>query len=346
MIPVSLPGGNFYVLMAASLACLSTLLTWLAVLATSRSARLWLGGHRRAGGLLMALLALVGLVFPYQQFSLWLAAQRDAEADAGRSAQLAQATRLAGVDMPAGSTLRLARPGDLSSFDLAAFPAGQPARIGGLEATRLFHYPPSGKRPEMLSAEIERDQAQEGWLCARGHRVEFVMRGGEPRFESCHLAIGNTLDGQPVPAGAWLKLRDDAIGGAPDPASGAPRWLLRTEGSEALDIGGMPLLKVDLELDASRRRTRFEGLLARETTLGDLTYPTGTRVLSAAPGLAGAQAGDLLFSPSRGRAARQAGGGDVAAGKSVLQSPDGTLRAVLTNREAGVLDVATVRLAP
>ena len=35
MIPVSLPGGNFYVLMAVSLACLSTLLTWLAVLATS-----------------------------------------------------------------------------------------------------------------------------------------------------------------------------------------------------------------------------------------------------------------------------------------------------------------------
>ena len=35
--------------MAASLACLSTLLTWLAVLATTRSARHWLGDHRRIG---------------------------------------------------------------------------------------------------------------------------------------------------------------------------------------------------------------------------------------------------------------------------------------------------------
>ena len=53
MIPVSLPGGNFYVLMVVSLACLSTLLTWLAVLATSRGARLWLGEHRRGGAILM-----------------------------------------------------------------------------------------------------------------------------------------------------------------------------------------------------------------------------------------------------------------------------------------------------
>lgn len=64
MIPVSLPGGNFYVLMAASLACLATLLTWLAVLATTRSARLWLGDHRRTGTVLMTFLALVGAIFP------------------------------------------------------------------------------------------------------------------------------------------------------------------------------------------------------------------------------------------------------------------------------------------
>ena len=71
MIPVSLPGGNFYVLMVVSLACLSTLLTWLAVLATSRGARLWLGEHRRGGAILMALLAVIGGIFPYQQLSQW-----------------------------------------------------------------------------------------------------------------------------------------------------------------------------------------------------------------------------------------------------------------------------------
>ena len=69
MIPVSLPGGNFYVLMAVSLACLSTLLTWLAVLATSRGARHWLGGHRRLGTILMTALALLGAIFPINSWA-------------------------------------------------------------------------------------------------------------------------------------------------------------------------------------------------------------------------------------------------------------------------------------
>ena len=90
----------------------------------------------------------------------------------------------------------------------------------------------------------------------------------------------------------------------------------------------------------------LEGLLARDTTLGAMTYPPGTRVLTATPRLPGAQPGDLLFSPSRGRSARRDGGEDVAAGSSVLQAPDGTVRSVLSNREAGVLDVAAMRMTP
>ncbi|MGE6918122.1 hypothetical protein [Achromobacter kerstersii] len=356
MIPVSLPGGNFYVLMAASLACLATLLTWLAVLATTRSARLWLGDHRRVGTTLMTFLALVGAIFPYQQFSLWFAAQRDAQADADRKTTLAHATRLAGVDMPAGTVLSLTRPGELASFDRAVFPETQPAPVLGVNATQLFRYAATPKQPETLSVEIARDQAQEGWLCAHGHRLEFVMQGGQPRFSSCHLAIGNTLDKQPVPAGAWLKV-DEAARGTPLDAGAtatanatanatSPRWLLRTEGSDALNLHQMPLLKVDMRLDAQRRMLNFEGLLARETVLGSMTYPPGTRVLSAPPRLPGAQPGDLLFSPSRGRAARREGGEEVSAGNSVLQAPDGTVRSVLSNREAGVLDVAAMRMAP
>ncbi|MBB1597620.1 hypothetical protein [Achromobacter sp. UMC46] len=346
MIPVSLPGGNFYVLMAASLACLATLLTWLAVLATTRSARLWLGGHRRAGTVLMAFLALVGAIFPYQQFSLWFSAQRDAQADAGRKTTLAHATRLAGVDMPAGTVLSLTRPGELASFDRAVFPDTLPAPVQGVAATQLFRYAATSRQPETLSAEITRDQAQEGWLCAHGHRIEFAVLGGQPRFASCHLAIGNTLDQQPVPPGAWLKVDEAARGTLPDAAASTARWLLRTEGSEALTLRQMPLLKVDMRLDGGRRILDFEGLLARETVLGAMTYPPGTRVLAANPRLPGAQPGDLLFSPSRGRSARRSGFEDVAAGQSVLQAPDGTVRSVLSNRDAGVLDVAAMRMAP
>lgn len=346
MIPVSLPGGNYYVLMAVSLACLSTLLTWLAVLATSRGARLWLGDHRRGGTILMALLALVGGIFPYQQLGQWLAAQRDARLGASLNLVLAQPTRLAGVDMPTGTALRLATPGDPASFDRATFPDGQPATVQGVRATRLFHYPATSRQPESLSVEIDRDQALDGWLCAHGHRVEFVMQGGQPRFSSCHLAIGNSLNQQPVPPGAWLKVDEAARGSAPDPASPAPRWLLRAEGSEPLTVAGMPLLKVDMTLDAQRRLLAFEGLLGRESTLGGITYPTGTRMLTAGPRVPGVQPGDLLFSPSRGRSARQADGKEIAAGMSVLQAPDGTVRRVLSNREAGVLDVAAMRTAP
>jgi len=346
MIPVSLPGGNFYVLMVASLACLATLLTWLAVLATTPSARLWLGDHRRAGTILMTILALVGAIFPYQQLSVWFSAQRDAQADAGRKTTLTQPTRLAGVDMPAGTVLSLTQAGDLASFDRAVFPDTQPAAIQGLTATRLFRYAATPKQPETLSVEIARDQAQEGWLCAHGHRLEFVLQGGQARFASCHLAVGNTLDQQAVPPGAWLKVDEAARGTAPEANAGAPRWLLRTEGSDAMDLRQLPLLKVDMRLDGQRRLLDFEGLLARDTTLGAMTYPPGTRVLTANPRLPGAQPGDLLFSPSRGRSARRDGGEDVAAGSSVLQAPDGTVRSVLSNREAGVLDVAAMRMAP
>lgn len=346
MIPVSLPGGNYYVLMAVSLACLSTLLTWLAILATSRGARLWLGGHRRGGTILMALLALVGGIFPYQQLGQWLAAQRDARLGASLNLVLAQPTRLAGVDMPSGTALRLATPGEAASFDRATFPEGQPATVQGVSATRLFHYPATSRQPETLSVEIDRDQALDGWLCAHGHRVEFIMQGGQPRFSSCHLAIGNSLNQQPIPPGAWLKVDEAARGSAPDPASPAPRWLLRAEGSEPLTVAGMPLLKVDMTLDAQRRLLAFEGLLGRESTLGGITYPTGTRMLTAGPRVPGVQPGDLLFSPSRGRSARQADGKEIAAGMSVLQAPDGTVRRVLSNREAGVLDVAAMRTAP
>ncbi|KRC84861.1 hypothetical protein D3C87_430740 [compost metagenome] len=346
MIPVSLPGGNFYVLMAASLACLSTLLTWLAVLATSRGARQWLGGHRRFGTLLMACLAVVGAIFPYQQFSLWFSAQREARADDSRKTVLAQPTRLAGVEMPAGTVLSLAAPGELASFDRAVFPEAHPAPIQGISASRLFRYPASSRQAETLSVEIARDQALEGWLCAHGHRIEFVMRGGQPHFASCHLAIGNTLDQQPVPPGAWLKVEEAARGTPLDAAGAAPRWLLRTEGSDSLTVGKIPLLKVDMQLDGQRRMVGFEGLMARDTVLGDMSYPPGTRVLSANPRVKGAQPGDLLFSPSRGRSARRAGGEDVPAGKSVLQAPDGTVRSVLGNREAGVLDVAAMRIGP
>jgi hypothetical protein len=285
----------------------------------------------------MASLAVVGGIFPYEQVSLWLATQRDARAAQARLAVLDHARNIAGITMPAGTTLRLDLPDRPDSFVEADFP--QPTDVAGLQTKQLFRHvrPAGGNAPkrESWSVTLAEDQAVQGWRCARSHRAELVVEQGKPRFESCHLAAGNSLDGQALPTGTWLARRQA------DPQ----RWLLRVEGSEPLRIGSLPLLKADVIIDGQAHVVSFEGLLAQETRLGDLTYPTGTRAGSA-PALAGAKPGDLLFSPPRGRSARREGHGDVQAGNSVLQAPDGAVRSVLNNREAGVLDLATMRVGP
>ncbi|AUL18478.1 hypothetical protein BTL47_02515 [Bordetella holmesii] len=331
MIPVSLPGGNFYVTMGLSLVCLATLLTWGATLVRSLDARLWLADHRRIGALLMALLAGVGAIFPYQQLSNWVEGQREARAEAARRTVLEQARDLAGVHMPAGTQLRLRTAGQPDSFDQAIFPA--PTPVVGIKAAQLVRHFDADGTATSWSIGLAGDASVSGWTCSRGHRVEFRVDHNTPQFASCHLASGNELDAQKLPTGTWLQSTPEG-------------WLLRTDGSEAFRVDGLDLLKTDVRLAPDRRRIGFEGLLAHESARGEMTYPAGTRVTLAGTHVPGAQPGDLLFSPSRGRSARRSGGSDVAAGQSVLQAPDGLVRAVLDNRAAGVLDVASMRVGP
>lgn len=334
MISVSIPGGNYYVSMAISLICLSTLLTWCVSLARNPDSREWLSEHRRLGPTLMALLALAGGVFPYQHISAWVQAQREARADAARRVTLDAPASLAGVQMPAGTQLRLATAGQPDTFISARFPA--PTPVAGIDAIGLTRYQASTPgAAQAWSLTTATNQRIDGWTCMATHPLEFRLVNGKPQFAGCHLAAGNTLDERPLPAGAWLTSRADE-----------PGWLVRTDGSEALGVDQLPLLKVELRLSPERKRLSFEGLLSSEATLGEVTYPAGTRVASAGAKVPGAQAGDLLFSPSRGRSARRAGGAEVPAGKSVLQAPGGEVRGVLSNRDAGVLDVASVRLGP
>ena len=292
----------------------------------------------------MTALALLGAIFPYQQLGQWLDAERDAQADAGRRSVLNQPTRVAGVDMPAGTVLRLATPGELSTFDRARFPEGQPGLIHGLESTGLYRYAATARQPETLSVEIARDQAQEGWLCAHGHRVEFVMLGGQPRFASCHLAIGNQLDRQPVPPGTWIQV-DPAVRG--QPIEQARRALAVAHGRQRAHGGGAAVAaEAGTAAGCPPPAAGFRGAAGARDRAGRHDLSRRHPVLSGGLRAAGAQPGDLLFSASRGRVARRAGGTDVAAGSSVLQAPDGAVRAVLSNREAGVLDVAAVRVGP
>ncbi|WP_459616822.1 hypothetical protein [Bordetella sp. 2513F-2] len=328
--PLALAGGSQAALLI-SLACLSTLLTWLARLAVNRDARQWLRAHPRLGPALMALLAALGAVFPGQHIGPWLAAQREAREAEARRARLEAPLELAGIAMPAGTVLRLATPGEPATFLHAAFPHS--VEVAGLQVREVWRHPRTGDGPEAWSLVLAGEQAVDGWQCARGHRVELRLQQGAARFEGCHLAAGNLLAGEVLPRGTWLARRD------------AAGWRLRTEGSEPVRIAGLPLLRADVLLDDARQVHTFEGLLAEDLALGPLSYPTGTRAASA-DGVPGARAGDLLFSPARGRSARREGGTDVGPGSSVLQAPDGTVRAVLANRAAGVFDVADLRIAP
>ncbi|ALM85000.1 hypothetical protein [Bordetella sp. N] len=347
MIPVALPGGNFYPMLVASLICLATLLTWIAILCTTPAARLRVREHPRKSLIAMGILALVGAIFPAGQAQRWLATRAAAAEEARRTVVLDHGVELGGIAMPAKTRLLLKTPDELASFEQARFPA--PVDMDGARIQQLRRYVRGTGAAVTVtgaSATIDTDQEIGGWRCSRGHLVEFRMStaDGRLRFSSCHLAAGNQIDKQAIPEGTWASLRSGAApAGDPRLAEG---WLLRTDGSEAMRVQNLPLIKVELRLDPKHRLLSFEGALAQPLTLGPMTYPPGTRVATAAATLTGALPGDLVFSPSRGRSARREGGQDVAAGNSVLQAPDGTVRSVLSNRAAGVLDFASISPTP
>ncbi|CAM3591688.1 SAF domain-containing protein [Bordetella sputigena] len=347
MIPVALPGGNFYPMLAVSLVCLATLLTWIAVLCTNRLARLRLRARPRMNAVAMLALAVIGGIFPARLALHWLDGRQAAAEEAAHTMILDGPRPLGGVDMPAGTRLLVRVAGQPDTFEAARFP--RPVPVAGIPVIGLQRYlAKSGSREYRAtgaSGTLPVDETADGWRCTRGHKVEFKpAEDGTLRFSSCHLAAGNQLDGKSLPAGTWVALRQGAR-----PASDFQHvdgWLLRTDGSEASMIAGMPLLKADLRLDRARKLVWFEGSLAQEYVLGPMTYPAGTRVATAGAAVAGAKPGDLVFSPSRGRSAGRDDGDDVPSGKSVLQAPDGTVRGVMSNRAAGVLDVASIGSTP
>jgi hypothetical protein len=68
---IVVPDENFYVLMLGSLACLSTLLTWLLNVCFSAKARYRFSEHRKPILIMWGLLALGGLTFPAVHFAPW-----------------------------------------------------------------------------------------------------------------------------------------------------------------------------------------------------------------------------------------------------------------------------------
>ena len=369
MIPVALPGGDFYPALAVSLVCLATLLTWVIQLCVNGEARARARARPRFSLVSMGLLTAIGAIFPAGHVARWIEAREAAAAQARHTMVLAQPATVDGLSLPAGTQLRVAQPGRLDTFEQARFPA--PVEVAGVPVLRLTRYleaiDAQHWRVSGVSARLARDAHIGQWRCAASHQIELrsTAANGGLKFSSCHLAAGNPVpalavgaaaaNGRPaagapatgrgdLPSGTWVSLREGAaLASDPTRATG---WLVHTDGSEAVDVAGLPLHKADLRLDLARQLVSFEGALARELVLGPMTYPAGTRVASATPAVHGAQPGDLVFSPARGRAAQRREGAPVTAGHSVLQSPAGDVRAVISNRAAGVLDFAGIGTAP
>jgi hypothetical protein len=102
-------------------------------------------------------------------------------------------------------------------------------------------------------------------------------------------------------------------------------------------------LKAELELDDQRHILGFEGLLAQDLKLGDIRYPAGTQVNSAGPELADAKKSDILLSPLRSRPGKSANGTNINDGTTVLHSKYSAVRRMMSNREAGVLNLTAFR---
>lgn len=322
--------------MGISAVCLASLLSWAVALCTSEQARWWLAVHRRMAVALFLALALPGAVYPARSAWQWHLERERQDDLSARTRVLTVAERIDGIELPAGTTLLLAPTPPGGAYESANLP--QPTRVGEATAVEIRRYTSRAGQPlpagEVdLSILMPSDQIVGGWRCSFRHRVEFSLSSTRsPAFRSCHLGEGNLLEHEPIPAGAWVSQAS---------SNPSDALLLRTDGRDPLSLANLSLLKVQARLDARHRLLGFEGQLATETVLGPMTYPSGTGVRSA-----GSPDGDLIFSPSRGRTALRQDGASVQAGSSVLQSPQGQVRRVDSNRALGVLDISDLSPAP
>jgi len=352
MIPVAVPSGFFFLLMAASFCALPGLLLWLALLAASKGCRRALRAapiKHGVGMLLVALLSVPSVSYLYFVRGL---DQEHAREDAARRMTLAEATRIGAIDMPAGTRLTLRYPGKPETFTRADFP--RPVAVGEVQATRVKReltdeydhetFAVTATYATALAATGADAQRVEGWRCnaASGVTFDTARDGSLVRMAHCELAQGNTVatpgrgDGSIVfPAGTDLRASsgDRYVDGFTD----ADRWELQPPKGTVLQVVGLAVLNPLVRLDGERRYFELPlGRLPCDLVLGEMHYAAGTEVRSAPRNWRGKHPDAWVFSASPGLPARRDGQGDVGRTQSVVQEPDGTVLAVVDSESVGV----------
>lgn len=275
---------------------------------------------------------LIALAVPSVWMSIWIY-QRQAEQEIHRAAiniRLDAPTRLGGLDMPAGTQLRLGEPHVLESFVEAEFPA--PILVHGVSTRRMSR--DTRGRDTMLDVAAEKNTVIDGWHCLAspnelyGAALRLVVpRDGSPlRLEECRTAEGNMLDGRPVPVNSTLR----AISWQQEDG----HWRISALPEAVMVLRGVPVFRVRFLLDEARRLSFVEHVeLACRLSLGDFVYPAGTEVESAG-GTWRTRAPDawaFITTPER-RALRN--GEPVEGGARVVQSADGRLQEVVSAAQA------------
>ncbi|MFP1681268.1 hypothetical protein ACLD0W_02090 [Alloalcanivorax sp. C16-1] len=342
MIPVASFSPLFLGLLTLSmLAGAALALFWLAVHGNQRVRR-WRQRHGRGTVWLSAGLGV--LFVPYvawQALGLWslIAGARE---QAALRVTLEAPTRVAGIDMPAGSELVLKEKDRLESFEWVAFPA--PVSVYGFQASAVRRFLDRGEQgrhyvPRRLRMRLTGDQEWDGWRCAGDEPLTADLDpGGTPQWvNGCVLAAGNRLAGAGLPAGSALRASKGTVytNGRRDP----DRWVVELPEAEAVPLAGARL-RGRIHLDAEHRPVRVQGALDDAFSLGALSYPEGTRVRVR---FKTGQPESWWFSPVEDGAARRRDGPPVPPGQAVHQDPEGRVLAITDNQSAGFFQAVPVR---
>ncbi|WP_322044151.1 hypothetical protein [Paraburkholderia sp. J67] len=335
MIPVPVFSNAFFVVLCVSFLAALLVLVWALALAFIPAARRSFARHRARSVSAFGLLGFLSLFFV-----LVLAVFIDGEfevraAVAAQHPTLTASMKWSGITMPTGTKLSLQDAKDMTSIEKAEFPS--PVDVYGIRAMTIeprseINHEKSmddASKPDYFPA-IELTAADasvvlDGWRCGATKPLEIVLPhdAKEATLYLCYLAPGNKVGGATVPAGSRV-MRDTTVYG--DGFRDNDYWRIDVDDSDVVVLHGLalrhPLLTLDKEMQiVSVGYTE----LAREATVGDLTYPVATQVSSAWRGLREKYPGAWVFTPPAGRSIHSKAHGTMAIGTSVLQAPDGKI---------------------
>lgn len=307
-------------------------MSWIVALIFSSRAR---AAFRARAKLAAACMVALGLLSSFDLFLLYqfhLTNVQMEQEEAARNTILTQTTILGSISMPAGTQLHSRVAGKIEQFDIAEFP--HPVGFNGLMVTRLNRtvYPDLEGYFTVTSIEasLAFDQAIDGWTCQSQQPVMFDVTADKVSFESCALSSGNRLGDWMVPAGAMLRANHHITHGS----------TIFLDSDKATLVRGLPLEDARLDVNTHHQMIGFnDAVLASDFRLGPMRYPAGTRVKSKDWGLRDQNLDSVLFSPVQGQVAKFDHGADVPFGSSVVQTLAGDVQAILSNQDAGVIDL-------